>query len=291
MAQILDGKACARDVRKRLRNEISALAAAGKPRPHIVFVQVGDIPASTAYVNSKQTAAEKAGMLSTIERLPATTTQPELLGIIEALNRDPAVHGILVQLPLPAWIDANAVAQAIAPGKDVDCFHPQNLGRLVLGLPGPRPATPQGILILLDYYGIAVAGKHALVVGRSNLVGKPLGLLLLQLDATVMICHSRTVDLPALARQADVLIAAVGRPHLIKPEMVKPGAVVVDVGINYIANTQGEPPDHVLVGDVDFEEVRQVAGWISPVPGGVGPMTIASVLCNGLELFRAQHPH
>lgn len=290
MAQILDGKACAREVRKRLRGEINALAAAGRPKPHMVFVQVGEIAASTAYVHSKQTAAEKAGMLSTIERLPATTQQPELLGVLEALNRDASVNAVLVQLPLPPWIDANAVAQAIAPDKDVDCFHPQNLGRLVLGLTGPKPATPQGILLLLQHYGIPIAGQHALVVGRSNLVGKPLGLLMLQLDATVMICHSRTQDLPALARQADILVAAAGRPHLISRDMVKPGAVVVDVGINYVP-AEGDGAEQVLVGDVDFNAVEPVAGWISPVPGGVGPMTIASVLCNGLELYRMQHPH
>jgi methylenetetrahydrofolate dehydrogenase (NADP+) / methenyltetrahydrofolate cyclohydrolase len=289
VAQILDGKSCASAVRRQLRAEVAELKLAGHPVPHIVFIQVGDNPASSLYVSSKQSAAEKAGMRSTIERLPDTTQQPELIGVIERLNRDSGVHGILVQLPLPPWIDSTAVAEAISPAKDVDCFHPQNVGKLALGLPGPKPATPRGILMLLKHYGIEVAGRHALIVGRSNLVGKPLGLMLLAEDATVIMCHSRTADLPALARQADILVAAAGKPGLITGAMVKPGAVVVDVGINYLT-AEGDKGDETrLVGDVDYAGVEPVAGWISPVPGGVGPMTIASVLCNGLDLYHAAH--
>jgi methylenetetrahydrofolate dehydrogenase (NADP+)/methenyltetrahydrofolate cyclohydrolase len=307
VARILDGKACARSVRARIRREIAGLGGI----PHVAFVQVGEIPASTTYVNAKSTAAEKVGMHSTIYRIEGYSTQAQLLALIDQLNDDPGVHGILVQLPLPEHIDPLAVALAISPDKDVDCFHPANVGRLTLGLDGPKPATPQGILMLLDYYELDVRGLEAVIVGRSNLVGKPLGVMLLARHATVQWTHSATRDLGSHTRSADLLISAAGRAGLIRADMVKPGAIVVDVSTNYVPqymeaddgvrviHIRGQRDKHVgvdphelpadelkLVGDVDFEAVEKVASWISPVPGGVGPMTIASVLWNGLTLYK-----
>ena len=310
MARLLDGKLCAKATRARIRAEIAQL---GGPVPHVVFVQVGSIPASTTYVNAKSKAAENVGMRSTIQRLPEDITQAALLAELAVHNQDREVHGVLVQLPLPEHIDPLAVALAIAPEKDIDCFNPVNVGRMTIGLPGPRPATPQGILMLLDFHGIAVRGMQAVVVGRSNLVGKPMGLMLLERSATVTWCHSATHDLGRLTRAADLVVSAAGRAGLLRGGMVRPGAVVVDVGTNYVPaylgaesipdaapvipirgqrdERAGLDPGEVqqelkLVGDVVFEEVEPVAAWISPVPGGVGPMTIASVLWNGLELFK-----
>jgi methylenetetrahydrofolate dehydrogenase (NADP+) / methenyltetrahydrofolate cyclohydrolase len=308
MAQLLDGKLCAKTVRARIRREVEALTPQVGHPPHVVFVQVGAIPASTTYVNAKSTAAEKVGMRSTIARVPESTTEAELLALLQQHNFDPAVHGILVQLPLPEHIDPLIVALSIDPAKDVDCFHPANVGQLTLGLPGPKPATPQGILMLLDHYGIDVRGMDAVVIGRSNLVGKPMGILLLTRHATVTTCHSATRDLASHTRRADLLIAAAGRAGLVRADMVKPGAIVVDVSTNYVKVTDPEPamveirgqrdkhhgvdPTELpaeelkLVGDVVFDEVEPCCDWISPVPGGVGPMTIASVLYNGLTLWK-----
>lgn len=306
MAQLLDGKATAAAIRAQLKTEIDALRAAGRPQPHSVFVQVGENPASTTYVNTKHKLAGKVGIMSSIERYPADLSEAALLERLAQLNADPQVHAILTQLPLPPQIDEKRVVQAISPAKDVDCFNPQNVGLMALGLPGPKPATPQGVLMLLDAYGIDVKGMNAVVVGRSNLVGKPLGLMLLARHATVTYCHTRTRDLAAECRRADLLIAAGGRARLITGAMVKPGAVVVDVGTNYVpveagpggagvpagqplAGTAARPtvgPEHRLVGDVAFDEVEPVASYISPVPGGVGPMTIASVLYNALVLYK-----
>lgn len=287
MAQLLDGKKTAKAVRARIKDEVDDLTGITSRRPHAVFIQVGAIPASTTYVNMKHKMAQEAGMQSTVERLPAEIGQQELLALLHKHNTNRNTHAILVQLPLPAHIDEYSVMQAISPQKDLDCFHPENVGRLALGLPGPKPATPQGILMLLDAYGIDPYGMTATVVGRSNLVGKPLGLLLLQRHATVTYCHTRTRDLPAACRNAELLIAAGGKPGLVRGGMVRPGAVVVDVGTNYVALAQPDGGTELkLVGDVAFAEVEETAGYITPVPGGVGPMTIASVLYNALTLFK-----
>jgi methylenetetrahydrofolate dehydrogenase (NADP+) / methenyltetrahydrofolate cyclohydrolase len=287
MAQLLDGKKTAKAIRARIKEEVDDLSGIASRRPHAVFVQVGNVPASTTYVNMKYKMAQEVGMLSTVERLPGEIGQQELLALLHKYNTDRSTHAILVQLPLPSHIDEFAVMQSIAPAKDLDCFHPENIGRMVLGLPGPKPATPQGILMLLDEYKIDPYGMNATIVGRSNLVGKPLGLLLLQRHATVTWCHTRTRDLPAACRGADLLVSASGKPGLVHGGMVKPGAVVVDVGTNYVAVTQpGGSMEMKLVGDVAFDEVEETASYITPVPGGVGPMTIASVLYNALTLYK-----
>lgn len=295
MAQILDGKATAKQVRIGLKKEIKELVLRAERPPQSVFIQVGEDPASSTYVNTKHKMATRIGCISTIDRLPETITQAELLEGIARYNADRNVHGILVQLPLPEHIDEGAIVQAIDPAKDVDCFHPENVGRMMIGLKGPKPATPLGIVTLLDAYGIDVKGMNVTMLGRSNLVGKPLGIMLLQRHGTVTYCHTRTRDLAAECRRADLLIAAAGRAGLISANMVKPGAVVVDVGTNFIPalNPDGSPvmddegkPKRKLVGDIDFAEIEPVAGWISPVPGGVGPMTIASVLANTVTLYK-----
>lgn len=295
MAELLNGKAAAKKTRARLRRQIRRFISDGHPQPHAVFVQVGDNPASTQYVGMKNRMSERIGCRSTIENLHGMTTQQELLALLAKLNADPGVHSILVQLPLPGHMEEQEVAEHISPFKDVDCFHPQNVGRVALGLPAPRPATPSGIISLLDAHGIELEGKHAVVLGRSNLVGKPLGLLLLARHCTVTYCHSRTPDLGAITRQADILIAAAGRAGLVTGEMVKDGVVAVDVGTNFVPvlDDNGEAVlddsgnvEQRLVGDIVFEEVEPKASWISPVPGGVGPMTIASVLENTVALYR-----
>lgn len=295
MAQLLDGKATAKAVRGRLKKEIRLLTEQVGHPPQAVFIQVGDDPASTTYVNTKHKMATRIGCLSTIDNQPTSITQDGLLDLIANYNTDPAVHAILTQLPLPGQINESAIVQAIDPRKDVDCFHPENAGRLLIGLPGPKPATPLGILTLLDAYGIDVKGMNITVLGRSNLVGKPLGLMLLKRHGTVTYCHTRTRDLAGECRRADLLIAAAGRAGIVTADMVKRGAIVVDVGTNFMPKLDeaGQPmvdkdgnAQRRLVGDVDFAQVEPVAGWISPVPGGVGPMTIASVLSNAVTLFK-----
>ena len=296
MAQILDGKATAKLVRKQLKAEVAELMQRTPRPPRAVFIQVGDNPASTTYVNMKNKQAGGIGCESTIDRMPESITQEGLLESIAAYNADPAVHSILVQLPLPSHIDELAVILAIDPRKDVDCFHPENVGRLAIGLPGPKPATPQGVLMLLDAYGIDVKGMNVTIAGRSNLVGKPLGLMLLARHATVTYCHTRTRDLGEECRRANLIVAASGRAGLITGGMVKHGAIVIDVGTNYVPalDAEGQPvldedgnPKQKLTGDVAFEEVEPRASWITPVPGGVGPMTIASVLANTVTLYRS----
>ncbi|BCV24479.1 bifunctional methylenetetrahydrofolate dehydrogenase/methenyltetrahydrofolate cyclohydrolase FolD [Gelria sp. Kuro-4] len=272
-AEILDGRKVAAQVKAALKEEVTQLKGRGLT-PGLAVILVGDDPASQVYVGNKEKACRAVGIASFPHRLPAATGEEHLLQLIGRLNADPAVHGILVQLPLPRQLDANRVIQAIDPAKDVDGFHPVNAGRLAAGLPAFVPCTPQGVMHLLAAYNIPVAGRHAVVVGRSNIVGKPLVQLLLAADATVTVCHSKTRDLAAFTRTADILVAAVGRPRLITRDMVKPGAVVVDVGINRLPEG--------LVGDVDFEAVREVARYITPVPGGVGPLTIAMLLKNTL---------
>jgi methylenetetrahydrofolate dehydrogenase (NADP+)/methenyltetrahydrofolate cyclohydrolase len=270
VARIIDGKALAADLRRELAPRVAALAARGV-RPGLAVILVGEDPASRVYVRNKARACEETGVDSRHVALPASVDQQELLAAIATLNADSAVHGILVQLPLPAQLDAERVLEAIAPQKDVDGFHPMNMGALLAGRAGFVPCTPAGIMVMLDRTGIALRGKRAVVVGRSNIVGKPMALLLLQRDATVTICHSKTHDLPALTREADVLVAALGRAKAIGAVMVKPGACVIDVGINRL-------DDGTLAGDVDTVAVNDVAGWITPVPGGVGPMTVAMLI-------------
>ncbi len=276
MAEIIDGKAVAREVREAVKNEVEKLGRERGLVPGLSVVLVGEDPASQVYVRNKGKACEKTGIRSVQHTLPEDTTQERLLGLIEELNNDPSVHGILVQLPLPPHIDEHSVIEAISPEKDVDGFHPFNVGRLVVGRPAFRPCTPAGIMRLLDSTGIDLTGKEAVVVGRSNIVGKPVAFMLLERNSTVTICHSRTEDLPEKIARADVLIGAVGRPEMIKGEWIKPGAVVVDVGINRV-------PERGLVGDVEFESAARRASWITPVPGGVGPMTIAMLLRNTVE--------
>lgn len=274
-AKLIDGKAIAAQVRAELAPRIAALRARGT-MPGLAVLLVGDDPASAVYVRNKVRACEQTGIRSFLEHLPATTTQAELLARVHALNADDRVHGVLLQLPLPGHLDAQQVVDAIAFDKDVDGLHATNAGLTLQGRPRFRSCTPYGVMRMLQAIDCTAAGKHAVVIGRSNMVGKPLAMLLLAADATVTICHSRTRDLAAITRQADVLIAAAGHRNLVTAEMVKPGAVVIDVGIN-------RTPDGKLVGDVDFAAVRAVAGAISPVPGGVGPMTIAMLLANTVE--------
>ena len=279
-AQLIDGVALSRKLRAEVSVRAAALTAAGHT-PGLAVILVGEDPASQVYVRNKVKACREHGLHSVLEQYPALLSQAELLEHIRRLNEDPSVHGILVQLPLPAHIDAQRVVETIAAHKDVDGFHLASAGALALGQPGFRPCTPYGCMEMLKAIGCDPKGKHAVVVGRSNLVGKPMALLLLQAQATVTICHSLTPDLGHHTRQADIVVAAVGRPHLLTADMVKPGAVVLDVGMNRVPD--GEPNAGKLCGDVDFDAVREVAGWITPVPGGVGPMTITMLLVNTIE--------
>jgi methylenetetrahydrofolate dehydrogenase (NADP+)/methenyltetrahydrofolate cyclohydrolase len=274
-ARLIDGNALARSIRDDVARRVTALAARGIT-PGLAVVLVGEDPASAVYVRNKVKDCAEVGIASTLDRLPADTTEAALLARIAALNADPAVHGILVQLPLPKHIDEHRVIESIAPAKDADGFHVSNVGQLVVGQPLFRPCTPYGVMKMLEHAGTRLDGAEAVVIGRSNIVGKPQALMLLAAGATVTVCHSRTKDLPAHTRRADVLVAAVGRPNLVTADMVKPGATVIDVGMNRGA-------DGKLCGDVDFAGVSQVAGAITPVPGGVGPMTRAMLLVNTIE--------
>ena len=271
-ARILDGKSLAAATRTALKEKVDALVQRGV-RPGLSVIIAGDDPSSRVYVRNKALAAQEIGVRSRLLEFRKDVSEVELMQTVAALNADPAVHGILVQLPLPKQIDAARVLESIAPAKDVDGFHETNLGALMAGRPGVVPCTPLGCMRLIEHAGVQIAGRHAVVVGRSNIVGKPLAHLLLQKDATVTICHSKSADLAGICRSADILVAAVGRAKLVTAGMVKPGACVIDVGINRL-------PDGKLAGDVDFDAVKTVAGWITPVPGGVGPMTIAMLLEN-----------
>jgi methylenetetrahydrofolate dehydrogenase (NADP+)/methenyltetrahydrofolate cyclohydrolase len=275
-AQIIDGKAIAADIRREVRVQSDLLAAQGKRRPGLAVVLVGDDPASQVYVRNKRNACEECGFVSVSHDLPHSATQPELLSLIGRLNADDAIDGILVQVPLPDHIDERVVIEAISPAKDVDGFHPYNVGRLALRNPLMRPCTPYGVIRLLERCGIPAKGQHAVVVGASNLVGRPMALELLLAGATVTVCHRFSKDLRSHVERAELLVVAVGKPGLIPGEWVKPGAVVVDVGINRL-------PDGKLCGDVQFEAARARASWITPVPGGVGPMTVAILMKNTLE--------
>ncbi|MFQ5735655.1 MAG: bifunctional methylenetetrahydrofolate dehydrogenase/methenyltetrahydrofolate cyclohydrolase FolD [Thermodesulfobacteriota bacterium] len=275
-ASIIDGKKTAAEVRAGLKEEIARLKEAHGLVPGLTVVLVGDNPASQVYVRNKGRASEEVGIRSTQHLLPESTTQEELLALIDRLNNDVSIHGMLVQLPLPGHIDSQSVIEAISPAKDVDGFHPYNVGRLMIGKPALRSCTPYGIMKLIETTGVDISGKDAVVVGRSNIVGKPMAVMLLQSNATVTICHSRTRDLPARVRAADIVVAAIGRAEYIKGEWIKEGAIVIDVGMNRGASGR-------LVGDVDFKGAAERASFITPVPGGVGPMTIAMLLQNTVE--------
>jgi methylenetetrahydrofolate dehydrogenase (NADP+)/methenyltetrahydrofolate cyclohydrolase len=286
-AKVLDGTAIGRTIRDEVAAEVARMKGR---RPGLAAVLVGEDPASAVYVRSKGKACEEAGMHSVTIRLPADTPEAELLATVDGLNADPAIHGILVQLPLPKHINSEKVLRRIDPGKDVDGFHPTNVGKLVTGdKTAFRPATPYGVQQMLIRSGIETKGAHAVIVGRSNIVGKPMANLLIQQgpggDATVTVCHSRTRDLPAVTRSADILIAAIGKPEFVTADMVRPGAVVIDVGINRVDDAS-RPKGYRLVGDVAYEPVSRVASAITPVPGGVGPMTIAMLLQNTLQAMR-----
>ena len=279
-AQLIDGNALSRQLRTDVATRVAALKARGVT-PGLAVILVGENAASQVYVRNKVKACEDTGMHSLLETWPTTLTEAELLARVEALNRDPSIHGILVQLPLPAHMNAQRVIEAISPEKDVDGFHIASAGALMTGLPGFWPCTPYGCMKMLESIGYDLKGKHAVVIGRSNIVGKPMALMLLQKNATVTVCHSSTPDLKAMTLQADVIVAAVGKRNVLTADMVKPGAVVLDVGMN--RNDEGK-----LCGDVDFAGVKEVAGYITPVPGGVGPMTITMLMVNTLESAERQ---
>jgi methylenetetrahydrofolate dehydrogenase (NADP+)/methenyltetrahydrofolate cyclohydrolase len=279
-ARIIDGKAIATDLRARVAAEVERLRAAHELVPGLAVVLVGENPASAVYVRNKAKQTQEAGMRSFDHRLPEQVSEADLLALVAKLNADPAVHGILVQLPLPPQVDSQKVLSAIDPAKDVDGFHPVNAGRLATGLPALTPCTPLGCVMLAKSVHPSLEGLEAVIVGRSNIVGKPLIQLLLNENATVTVAHSKTRDLPAVVRRADIVFAAVGRPEMVRGDWIKPGATVIDVGINRVAAADGK---NRIVGDVAFAEAAQVAGAITPVPGGVGPMTIACLLVNTLR--------
>lgn len=275
MAKLINGKVISQAVKDRICAEVAELKAAGTT-PGLAVIIVGNDPASEVYVGSKERTCNELGMYSEKYALPADTTEDELLKLIDKLNRDPKIHGILCQLPLPKHLDEKSVINAIAPEKDVDAFHPQNVGRIMIGDYDFLPCTPAGIMEMLKYENIETRGKHCVVIGRSNIVGKPMAMLMLHADSTVTVCHSKTENLKEICRQADILIAAVGKARFVTADMVKPGAVVIDVGMN-------RPEDGKLCGDVDFENVEPLCSAITPVPGGVGPMTIATLMQNTLN--------
>jgi methylenetetrahydrofolate dehydrogenase (NADP+)/methenyltetrahydrofolate cyclohydrolase len=283
-ARILDGKAIAAEIRDRVRARVESIRGAGGPPPGLAVVLVGESPASQVYVRNKRKACAEVGFHSELHALPADATQEGLLALIDRLNADPAIDGILVQLPLPGQLDAESVTERILPTKDVDGFHPYNLGRLALRMPLLRPCTPKGVMTMIERTGQSIEGLDAVVIGQSNIVGRPMALELLAARCTITVCHSRTRDLAAKVRGADILVAAVGRPAFVPGDWIKPGAIAIDVGINRL-------PDGRLAGDLDTHACAERAGWITPVPGGVGPMTIASLLENTLqaaELHAAQ---
>ena len=278
MAMIIDGKTIAAGIREEVRVEVDRLKREKGITPALAVILVGDNPASRVYVKNKGKASSEAGILSIEHILPQDAKEKEILSLISRLNNDPSVHGILVQLPLPAHIDEHSIVEAVSPQKDVDGFHPYNIGRLVTGRPTFEPCTPKGIMKLLDATGVPLSGKEAIVIGRSNIVGKPLAFMLLKRDSTVTICHSKTENLPEKIHSSDIVIAAIGKAGFVKGEWIKQGAVVIDVGINRT--------DKGLVGDVEFREAGKRASYITPVPGGVGPMTIAMLLSNTVEAVK-----
>ena len=279
-ARILDGNSVAALLRSDIASRVKELQDTHGVQPGLAVIIVGENAASKVYVNRKHKACQEAGIYSEVIRLPETITEAELLNELCSLNSNPKINGILVQLPLPKHIDSEKVLDEIRPDKDVDGFHPLNVGNLSIGKEGLVPCTPHGVIKMLEISGIPIEGKRAVIIGRSNIVGKPMANLLLARNATVTVCHSRTADLPAVAREADILVAAIGKPGFVTKDMVKPGATVIDVGINRVGDK--------LVGDVDFESVKEVAGAITPVPGGVGPLTIAMLLYNTVKATRLQ---
>jgi len=281
-ARILDGRLVAAELTSEVGEQVAARVAAGKPPPGLAVVLVGEHAASQLYVRNKRRTTETVGMRSLAIDLPADAPEHELLAVVDRLNSDPAVSGILVQLPLPSQMRSERVIERIDPRKDVDGFHPYNIGRLVLRMPTLRPCTPYGCMRLLAAAGEPLAGKHAVVIGQSNIVGRPMALELLMARCTVTVCHSATRDLPGIVRDGDIVVAAVGKPHFVRGDWIRDGAIVVDVGINRGA-------DGKLVGDVDFDAARDRAAWITPVPGGVGPMTIAMLMANTVKACRLQH--
>ncbi|MFO8055578.1 MAG: bifunctional methylenetetrahydrofolate dehydrogenase/methenyltetrahydrofolate cyclohydrolase FolD [Bacteroidales bacterium] len=291
MKKLIDGKATAEGIKEELKKEVAAIIDNDMRPPHLVAVLVGDDPASNTYVNSKEKIAKKLGFTSSVYRMPANVSENELLGTIDFLNEDENVDGFIVQLPLPEHINEQKVTQAIAPQKDVDGFHPLNLGRMMIDMPAYLPATPNGIMELLKRYRIQTEGKHCVVLGRSNIVGTPVSLLMSRKkdpgNATVTICHSRTENLKEIVRTADIIIAAIGKKEFVTSDMVKEGAVVIDVGIHREPSGKTRS-GYKLKGDVDFENVAKKASWITPVPGGVGPMTIVSLLMNTLKAYKKQ---
>ena len=288
-AQIIDGQAFAANLREKIAVDVAALISEQGLKPGLAVVLVGEDPGSQIYVNSKGVATEAAGMLSVTRRLPDSTTQAELLALVGELNVDPTIHGILVQFPVPAHIDPVVIQAAINPDKDVDGLNTINAGRLATGQPALVPCTPVGCMMLLEDALGDLRGRHAVVIGRSNLVGKPIAQLLLRADCTVTIAHSRTRDLPSVARLGDILVAAVGRPEMVRGDWIKPGAAVIDVGMNRIPSRRPKAAAEgktIVVGDVAFDEAKEVAGWITPVPRGVGPMTVACLLQNTVTAAR-----
>ncbi|HTX04246.1 MAG TPA: bifunctional methylenetetrahydrofolate dehydrogenase/methenyltetrahydrofolate cyclohydrolase FolD [Steroidobacteraceae bacterium] len=281
-AQLIDGRSLAAEVKNHVRSKIEAAGALGRRRPALAVVKVGDDPASQIYVRNKRKACEEVGIRSVAHDLPQSTSEMELLSIIDELNGDAGIDGILVQLPLPSQIQQTAIIERIDPVKDVDGFHPYNVGRLAQRIPVMRPCTPYGVIRLLEHIGVPFKGQHAVVVGASNIVGRPMSLELLLMGATTTVCHRFTSGLPEYVRQADILVVAAGKPGLIAGEWIKPGAVVIDVGMNRLENGH-------LTGDVQFDTARERAGWITPVPGGVGPMTVAMLMHNTLEAYQRRH--
>ena len=277
-ARIIDGKGIAEQIKAQTRQATDQLAAAGKRRPGLAVVMVGDSPASQVYVRNKRSSCAQAGIVSSAHDLPASTSEADLLDLIRLLNNDSAIDGILVQLPLPSQIRSRQIIEAIDPGKDVDGFHPYNLGRLAQREPTLRPCTPYGVMRMFESIGTKVAGLEAVVVGASNIVGRPMALELLLAGATTTVCHSRTRNLGVVVARADLVVAAVGQPDMVRGEWIKPGAIVIDVGMNRLANGK-------LVGDVEYAPAAERAAWITPVPGGVGPMTVAMLMNNTLEAY------
>lgn len=285
--QLLDGRYLAKKIKLEIKQQVKEFLEQGRREPSLAVIILGDNPASVTYVRNKMRSCEEVGFRSVDIHLPQDTTQDKVLEIIEELNNDQRIDGFIVQLPLPEHLDEQIIIEHIKPEKDVDGFHPENMGRTLLGLPAFNPATPKGIVEMLKRYDIKLEGKHVVIVGRSNIVGKPLAAMLVQrsINATITVCHSHTKDLASITRQGDILVAAVGKPFFITADMVKEGAVVVDVGINSIED-KTRKSGYRLVGDVDFEQVRKKASWISPVPGGVGQMTVAALLQNTLLAYK-----
>ncbi len=290
--QILDGKLVAKALKESIKKEVAEMVDRGEDGPHLAAVIVGNDPASETYVASKEKAARSVGMVSSVYRYPEETTEKELLDVIDFLNRDPEISGFIVQLPLPKHINEDKVIERIKPSKDVDGFNPVNVGKMAIGQPGFVSATPAGIMEILRYYKIDTEGKNCVVLGRSNIVGSPMSILMSKKtnpgNATVTLCHSKTQNLKEITRNADILIAAIGSPEFVKADMVKEGAVVIDVGIHRLEDKTAKK-GYKLVGDVDFEEVKKKASYITPVPGGVGPMTIASLLNNTLKAYKSEY--